>query len=73
MGSSNATSKKSTRKVSAAQKAERLRAAQEREDRAREKREADQRFKKIFTVVICVILVLALCIPTMALTVLGQG
>ncbi len=72
MGSSNAP-KNTSRKVSAAQKAERLRAAQEREERAAAKKEADNRLKKIFTVVVCVILVLALCIPTMALTVLNQG
>ena len=72
MGSSNAP-KNTSKKVTAAQKAQRLQEAQEREERARAKREADNRFKKIFTVVVCVILVLALCIPTMALTVLGQG
>ena len=72
MGSSS-KSQKNSRKVTAAQKAERLRVAQEREERSIAKREADKRFKKIFTVVVCVILVLALCIPTMALTVLNQG
>lgn len=43
----------------------------EREQRAREKQERSARMKKAFTVVVCVILVLALCIPTMALAVFG--
>ena len=45
--------------------------AEERERRAKEAAEAKARTKKIFTVVVCVILVLALGIPTMALTVLS--
>ncbi len=72
MGSSN-TASKNSKKVTAAEKSQRLREAQEREARAAAKKEADARMKKIFTVVVCVILVLALCIPTMALTVLNQG
>jgi len=51
-------------KLTAKQKAERIKAAQER-------REAAARTKKIFTVVVCVILVLALGIPTIALSVLS--
>ena len=54
------------------QQSDRVRAAQEREQRAREAAEAKARTKKIFTIVVCVILVLALCIPTMALTVLSM-
>ncbi len=61
---------KSKGKLTNEQKAARIRAAQEREKRAREQRERSARMKKIFTVVVCVILVLALGIPTMALTVL---
>ena len=38
---------------------------------AKEAAEAKARTKKIFTVVVCIILVLALGIPTMALTVLS--
>ena len=53
-------SKNPTRK----QQAERVR-------RAKEAAEARARTKKIFTVVVCIILVLALGIPTMALTVLS--
>ena len=58
-------------KLTAKQKGERVRAAQEREARAKEQREKAERTKKIFTIVVCVILVLALGIPTMALAVLG--
>ena len=60
--------KSTTRK----QQAERIRAAEERERRAKEAAEARARTKKIFTIVVCVSLVLALCIPTMALTVLSM-
>ncbi len=57
--------------VTRKQQAERIRAAEERERRAKEAAEAKARTKKIFTVIVCVILVLALGIPTMALTVLS--
>ena len=60
-------SKNPTRK----QQAERVRRAELQERRAKEAAEARARTKKIFTVVVCVILVLALGIPTMALTVLS--
>lgn len=53
------------------QQAGRIKQAEERERRAKEAAEAKARTKKIFTVVVCVILVLALGIPTMALTVLS--
>ena len=53
------------------QQAARIKPAEERERRAKEAAEAKARTKKIFTVVVCVILVLALGIPTMALTVLS--
>lgn len=57
----------------AKQKSDRIKAAQEREQRAKAQRERAERTKKIFTVVVCIILVLALGIPTMALAVLGGG
>lgn len=60
-------------KLTAKQKSERIKAAEEREKRAQLQREAAERSKKIFTVVICVILVLALGIPTVALSVLSAG
>lgn len=58
-------------KMTPKQKAERIRAAQEREARAKVERERSAKMKRVFTVVVCVILVLALFIPTMALSVLG--
>lgn len=60
-------------KLTAKQKAERVKAAQERERIEREKRAAAEKTKKIFTIVVCIILVLALGIPTVALAVLGGG
>lgn len=58
-------------KVSAKQREARVQAAKEREERAAVKKAAKERTKKIVTVVVCVILVLALGLPTMALAVLG--
>ena len=60
-------------KLTAQQKSERIRAAQERERKEKERREAAARTKKIFTIVVCVILVLALGIPTVALAFLGTA
>lgn len=57
-------------KLTAQQKSDRIKAAQEREVRAQAQRERSAKMKKIFTVVVCVILVLALGIPTIALSVL---
>ncbi len=60
-------------KLTAKQKADRIKAAEEREERARAAEERAAKTKKIFTIVVCVILVLALGIPTMALSLLGGG
>ncbi|MDD6785247.1 MAG: CASC3 protein CASC3 [Eggerthellales bacterium] len=60
-------------KMTAKQRDERLKGAQERERRAEEKAAAAQRTKKIFTVVVCVILVLALALPTMGLALFGAS
>ena len=60
-------------KMTAKQRDERLKAAQERERRAEEKAAAAQRTKKIFTVVVCVILVLAFALPTMGLALFGAS
>ena len=62
---------KSRNKLTREQQAARVKAAEERARRAEQQRERAERTKKIFTVVVCVILVLALGIPTMALTVLS--
>lgn len=61
------TNQKVTKKV----KQERRREAEERERINQAKKEASDRTKRVFTVIICVILVLALGIPTVALSVLS--
>lgn len=66
-----ATKQKKQQKLTAKQKADRLKAAQEREARAKEEKEKSSRSRKIFTVVIGVILILALGLPTTALIVMG--
>ena len=48
-------------------------AAMEREGLAEDEKRAAERTKKIFTVAVCVILVLALALPTMAVALLGGG
>ena len=58
-------------KVSAKQREARIQAAKEREARAAAKQKAAEGRKRLFTIVVCVILVLALGIPTIALSVLG--
>lgn len=59
-------------KLTAKQKSDRVKAAKERERLENERREAAARTKKIFTIVVCVILVLALGIPTVALSFLSM-
>ena len=59
---------KKKQKLSAKQKAARLEAARQRELKEQQKAERAAKMKRIFTIVVCVILVLALGIPTMALT-----
>lgn len=58
-------------KLTAKQKEARIQAAREREERAKAKKERSDRIKRVVTIIVCVILVLALFIPTMALSVLG--
>ena len=60
-------------KTTAKQRDARMQAAIERERLAEEKKKAAERTKKIFTVAVCVILVLALALPTMAVALLGSG
>ncbi len=62
-----------SQKVSAKQRAAKIEAAQRREEAAQKRKEAAERTKRIFTIVVCVILVLALGLPTMALMVIGGG
>ncbi|HIT44977.1 MAG TPA: CASC3 protein CASC3 [Candidatus Aphodovivens excrementavium] len=68
MSSKSGTKKQ---KQTAKQKEARIQAAIEREERAKAKKAQSERLKKVFTVVVCIILVLALFIPTMAIAVLG--
>lgn len=58
-------------KMTAKQKEARVQAAIEREKRAAEKKAAAERTKKIFTIAVCVILVLALGLPTIGLALFG--
>ena len=60
-------------KMTAAQRQARIKAAEERQQRDEEAKQRKQRGKQIFTIVICVILVLALSIPTIALSLLGSA
>ena len=60
-------------KLSAKQKAARIEAAKRREEAERARRVAAERTKKIFTIVVCIILVLALGIPTGAIMAMGGG
>jgi hypothetical protein len=59
------------RKLSKAQMEARQQAAIRREQEAKAAKDRSDRKKKIFTIVVCVILVLALGIPTVALSVLS--
>ncbi len=59
------------RKMSQAQMEAREQAAIDRARRSEEEKARSERLKKIFTVVVCIILVLALGIPTVALSVIG--
>lgn len=68
MSSKSGTKKQ---KQTAKQKEARIQAAIEREERAKAKKAQSERLKKVFTIVVCIILVLALFIPTMAIAVLG--
>ncbi|WP_283170133.1 CASC3 protein CASC3 [Curtanaerobium respiraculi] len=60
-------------KMSKKQREARLQAAQEREARALAEKERKERLKKVGIIVVCVILVLALGVPTVALSFLSAG
>ena len=64
---------KSKQKMTAAQREARVKAAEERAQREAEAKARKDRGKQIFTIVVCVILVLALGIPTVGLAVLGAS
>ena len=61
------------RKLSKAQIEAKEKAAREAEERAEISKAKSERTRKIFTVVNCVILILALGVPAVALSVLGMG
>ena len=58
-------------KMTKKQREARIQAAEERQRREEEARARKDRTKRIFTIVFCVILVLALGIPTIGLAALG--
>ncbi len=58
-------------KMTAKQRAAQVEAARRREEAEKRRRENAVRTRKIFTVVVCVILVLALGIPTVAIMAMG--
>ena len=60
-------------KLTKKQREARVKAAEERVEREQAKQDARERGKRIFTIVVCVILVLALGIPTVGLALLGGG
>lgn len=60
-----------TQKMTQKQRAAKIEAARRREEAEIKRREAAARTKKIFTIVVCVILVLALGIPTVAIMAMG--
>ena len=60
-------------KMSAKQREARLEAARAREEAARLKKERSERLKRIGIVIVCIILVLALGVPTVALSFLSGG
>lgn len=64
---------KSKQKLTQKQKQERIRVAEERAKREEAAKAAKERTKRIFTIVVCVILALALGIPTIGLAVLSGG
>ena len=64
---------KSKQKLTSKQREERIKAAEERAKREEAAKARKDRTKQIFTIVVCVILALALGIPSIGLAVLGGG
>ncbi len=60
-------------KMTKKQQEARIKAAEERQKREEAARARKERTKQIFTIVVCVILVLALGVPTVGLALLGGG
>ncbi len=60
-------------KMSAKQQKEREERALERQRLAKEKEERQSLLKRVFVIAVCVVLILALSLPTMGLMFLGGG
>lgn len=73
MAKTNKKANKDIRNLTREEKAARAKARAEALAREQKRRDHESFMKKVFTIVVCVILILALGIPTMALTVLSQG
>ncbi len=73
MAKTNKKANKDIRNLTREEKAARAKARAEALEREQKRRDHESLMKKVFTIVVCVILILALGIPTMALTVLSQG
>lgn len=64
---------KPSQKLTKKQREDKIAAAQERERKEKEARDRKDQLKRIGVIIVCVILVLALGIPTVALSFLGAG
>ncbi len=73
MAKTNKKANKDIRNLTREQKAERAHRRAEEVKREQQRRERQSMMKRGFTIVVCIILILALGIPTMALTVFSQG
>ena len=73
MAKTDKKANKDIRNLTREQKAERAHRRAEEVKREQQRRERQSMMKRVFTIVVCIILILALGIPTMALTVFSQG
>ena len=64
---------RSKQKLTQKQRAERIRVAEERERRAEEAQKRKENTKRIFAIIVCGILALALGLPVVGLSLLGSG
>lgn len=58
-------------KLTAQQKSDRIKAAQQREECLKADRKRAEKTKKVMIIVVCIVLVIALSLPTMALLTMG--
>lgn len=66
-----ANKKKNTSRLTSAQRAEKMRAAEERQRQAQVKRDHKERTKKILFILLTVVLVIGLTLPIASLSLLG--